>query len=278
ARKGHRCSSETKAFEKIIDDCERFTDAPIITDYHLQQRKIRTEDEEKADAEQKELDALLERAGIDSCWLPSIVPPLESEAIDALLKLPGWRLPSASSAHDLGCRTFRKLVFQLRSVELRKQIMQSADKRIDRISEYWCNVEQCRRDFVYRLRDERCKPRHLKLGSSYRRTLLVFGLFLLSIAWLAPNLREVIAGAVLLAVLAVDRLMGYFVERIATLHRLDVNLQEAIKYVEEDIARAASMAQEKRDLPKLFSERERATGRADDDNNVAPTPRMPLMG
>jgi hypothetical protein len=187
-----------------------------------------------------ELNALLQRAGIKD-------GPDDMFGDDA----DRWR------DEDYYRRRVRELVFKVPDRELRRQIMAKLSSYRYELWDRWKMRRLFDERFADRLRAQRCNP-----PRPLEAPLLAGPLALVGVAyWFGGALDALVIG---LAV-ALPALVLFVVNHISNLHRHDVIVQEAIKFVERNAALSLREAHRRQHLPEIFSRREERTGEPDEE-------------
>jgi len=205
-----------------------------------QQRQEDAEPLVKVREARAELDALLQRAGIRD-------GPDDMFGDDA----DRWR------DEDYYRRRVRELVFKLPDRELRRQIMAKLSSYRSELWDRWEMRRLLDERFADRLRAQRCNPPRVLEAPLFAGPAAIVGVAY----WFGSALDVLVSGVAV----ALPALVLFVVKHMTNLHRHDVTMQEAIKFVEQAAAISKQEAQRWLHLPEIFSRREERTGEPDDE-------------
>jgi len=211
----------------------------IQTEFRDQRQREDAETIAKVREARSKVDALLQRAGIKD-------GPADTFADDAAK----WKEEGYYRLR------VREMVFKVPDGELHSQIMAKIDVYRFEVWERWEMLRLFDERFVERLRHERCcSPR---FRDTPLATVPLAAMFLAY--WFGDALDALVVGVgVVLPVL-----MFIAVRHISALHRRDLIMEEAVKFVERQEAVSRAEATRRLHLPELFSRREKRTGEVDE--------------
>jgi hypothetical protein len=204
-----------------------------------QQRQEDGEPLAKVREARAELDALLQRAGIKD-------GPDDMFGDDA----DRWR------DENYYRRRVREQVFKVPDRELRRQIMAKLSSYRYELWDRWEMRRLFDDRFADRLRAQRCDPPRLSSVYQIWGPLAMMGLAY----WFRGALDALVVGVGIL----IPDLVFLAVYLTTNLHRHDVIMQEAIKFVERNAAVSKEEAHRRLHLPEIFSRREERTGEPDE--------------